>query len=204
MGEWLINLVMAKSLKHLKYEYSALLEQMNDNLREQIKVLDRTQYKLGDGAVYVLRQVGANYYKIGHTTNYEQRKLHFDIRLPFEVEEVYVYKTDNYRAVELKLHENFAAHRLNNSEFFELDDKVVEELPELIAQIDRIIEVSKAEANQDQASSIEGDDELFARVEALMEELEIPKSEVSTSLLQRKLRIGYARAARMKDRLMNE
>lgn len=193
---------MAKSLKQLRFEYSQLLESMNENLRLQIEALAKTS-GVGVGAVYIVNQVGTNNYKIGHTTNYEQRKYQFDVRLPFEIEEVFVFQTDNYRKVELKIHEMLAPHRLNNSEFFELTQKQVDNLIDIISDIDnKIIQEVKPTEDAKKEISSDPDEELRNQVLEYMEEMKIDIKDLSTSGIQRRFRVGYSRASRIKEQII--
>src|SRR5271154_5720061 len=121
------------SLKDLKEEYTYLLEEMNKNLRKQLAIVGAVRSAVaGEAVVYVLRQKDTNNYKIGFSTNYQQRLANFDVRLPFEVEEVFIYKTDNYRKLEAFLHDAFKEYRLNGSEFFALADGQVAMIEDIL------------------------------------------------------------------------
>ena len=193
---------MAKSIRQLRGEYTQLLEAMNDNLRKQIDVLVSTPSALGQGAVYVVRQVGTNNYKIGHTTNYDQRKYQFDVSLPFEIEEVFVYRTPNYRALELVIHDLLKPHRLNRSEFFELDKAQVDALVEVMSSEDaKLTDALNSRQNtpteEMQLDQEELDEALYEEAQSVV----IEEGRASTSFLQRRLKVGYSRAARIVDQL---
>ena len=195
---------MAKTLRQLQGEYSQLLEEQNSNLRQQIVFL--TQLKsVGDGAVYVVRQVGTNNYKIGHTTNYKQRKYQFDVRLPFEIKEVYVFKTKFYRSLEIRLHKILTPHRLNKSEFFDLTDKQADDLVDLIDSLENeLIEEDKMKIANLKDDNGEKDVSSDAALLLKAKDIVLASGSASTSMLQRNLCIGYSRAARLIDALEAE
>lgn len=198
---------MSKSLKQLRYEYSQLLEQLNANLREQLVVISNTPRVLGQGAVYIIQQVGTNNYKIGFTTNFEQRKYQFDVRLPFEVVEKFVYQTDYYRQIEVRLHEILAPHRLNRSEFFNLTEGQVDEVVDLIPSIETdLMQVDKG-ATEESDGSIKLDDpdgEIKDHIREYLLGEDVDIKDLSVSAIQRKYRVGYARASRIKEQMINE
>lgn len=197
---------MAKSLKQLRYEYTQILESENKNLREQLEAMNRLPSLRGQGAVYVVRQVGSNNYKIGHTTNYDQRKYQFDVRLPFEIEEIYVYQTEHYRLIEQRVHELLKPHRLNRSEFFELTEKQIDILTDEIIRIEtEIIESNKVpESFVDDENLNDPNDEMRDRIVESLPQLKLEGEGISTSFLQRKFGLGYSRAARIIDSLESD
>lgn len=186
------------SYKKLRREYTELLERLAVNLIKQLEHhnLSGDKNKDKQGVVYVINQVGTNNYKIGVSTNYSERLNLFNVKLPFEIAETAVYETDNFLEKEKELHEFFAEKRLNGSEFFELSEEDLEMIPEIIY----------AEKDED-SEDVEGDskqspDEILLE-QAKQAILDNP-DKASTSFLQRKLSIGYSRAARMIDLLEEE
>lgn len=175
--------------KNLKDEYTFLLEKLTINLISQLEWREN-QNKLKQnnrkGVVYVINQVGTNNYKIGISTNYQERFKHFSVKLPFDIQETAVYETDEFITLEKQLHEYFADKRLNNSEFFELNQEDLEQIP-------KIINGETDDSQSDDTDTVE---------EAKKAIIEYGKA--STSFLQRKLRIGYARASRVMDLLEEE
>ena len=127
---------MSKTLKQLKQEYSELLEDLNFNLREQLKVVAGERYSSGKGVVYFINQVGTENYKIGFSRNYDTRKAIFNVKLPFAIEETYVYETENYKELEVALHDYFADNRLNDSEFFHLSANIIASIPNLCRKLE--------------------------------------------------------------------
>ncbi len=87
------------------------------------------------GYVYVLRAIDGSY-KIGKSTNPKSRKRTFDVRLPFQVEYVHTILTDDMGKLEKALHHKFRAKRLNNSEFFKLDELEVKFIIDLGVRYD--------------------------------------------------------------------
>lgn len=214
---------MPKSLNALRLEYSQLLEAQNQNLREQNEILSRGKKIAGKGCVYIVKQVDTTNYKIGITTNYDQRKYQFDVRLPFAIEEVLCYETPFFKQIEKEIHELLAEHRLNGSEFFSLTsdqlDDVIETIPALHEKIKLETEERKVQAEklrEEKKLAAEQDDEVAETIEEETDEertdplLDLARAFVfelgkaSTSLLQRKFMIGYSRAARLMDALEEE
>lgn len=62
-----------------------------------------------DGYVYVLKQIGGDYYKIGRTSNPDNRLETFNVKLPFMVQYEIVIKTDDMYLLERQLHSRFNA-----------------------------------------------------------------------------------------------
>lgn len=166
-----------------------LLEQMNINLLQQIQHLTGQELssKERKGVVYVINQVGTTHYKIGISTNYDERLKLFTVKLPFDIKETAVYETDLYAEKERELHALFADKRLNGSEFFNLAEEDLALIPQIIYK----------NAAPDEAETEGTDDDL---VEQAKEIVRI-EGKASTSMLQRRLRVGYSRAARLMDYL---
>jgi len=196
-----------KNLNELKKEYTLLLEETIKNLKAQVEVLSEVENE-NWGVVYVLRQANSDNYKIGYSTNLEQRKNTFGVTLPFKLEEVFAYKTKNFREVETELHRIFETQKLNNSEFFKLTSEQVESFPELFRDIDYNLDnPQKLTVNTTQVDSVsepeeDRDAEMLEKTKELLKTENLSASEISVSFMQRKLSIGYARAARLKDRLL--
>lgn len=77
------------------------------------------------GFVYlVYSQYG---YKIGMSTNLDNRRKRFDVKLPFPVEMKYYVKSDNYKAIEKELHTLLDDYRLNG-EWFNLNITAVKKI----------------------------------------------------------------------------
>lgn len=72
-----------------------------------------------DGYVYVLKQIGGDYYKIGRTSNPDNRRETFNVKLPFRVEYEIVIKTDDMYLLERQLHSRFNAKWIDG-EWFQL------------------------------------------------------------------------------------
>jgi DNA segregation ATPase FtsK/SpoIIIE-like protein len=178
--------------KKLRQEYYVLLEQMNINLMQQVQHLTGQEQPIKErkGVVYVINQVGTTHYKIGISTNYDERLKLFTVKLPFDIEETAVYETEQYAEKERELHTLFADKRLNGSEFFDL---TLDDLA-LIPQI-----IYKNNVQEEVELETTGDDLLEQAKEIVRTE-----GKASTSMLQRRLRVGYSRAARIMDYLEDE
>ena len=77
------------------------------------------------GYVYLLKDVEVSgRYKIGMTTNPQQRMGNFGVKLPFQTELIHLFYTDDCRRDERQLHERFAQKR-RGGEWFALNDSDV-------------------------------------------------------------------------------
>lgn len=205
-----------KTLEQVKDEYISLLERINSNLRHQLRIVSNPEEEKVIGVVYVLRQVGTDNYKIGYSSNYKKRKYMFDVKLPFDIEEVIVHETDNFIFIEKELHKLFSESRLNNSEFFSLTDEQIESLPQVIRELDdntqynipenknELNDIQIEEDEEEEYEEVDKDADLVIEAKALMEKHSLTSNTLSSSFLQRKLSLGYARAARIKDKILGE
>lgn len=76
------------------------------------------------GYVYLI-QSSTGYYKIGRTSNPNDRMKTFNVKLPFEVEYTCVIETPDMFKLERELHQRFAKNRVNG-EWFALSSEDVE------------------------------------------------------------------------------
>lgn len=76
------------------------------------------------GFVYLV-QSSTGYYKIGRTSDPNNRMKTFSVKLPFEVSYACVIETVDMKTLEQSLHEQFAGKRVNG-EWFALDAADVE------------------------------------------------------------------------------
>lgn len=81
--------------------------------------LARSRKRNRSGYVYILKQIGGTYYKIGRTNNPDNRLATFSVKLPFEVQYEHLIKTDDMYALEAELHARYAHCRVGG-EFFAL------------------------------------------------------------------------------------
>lgn len=192
------------SYAELRSEYAELLVAINQNLlsqnrllAERVKVLeaserDRIEKQKPAPVVYVLRQVGTNNYKIGYSTNYKNRRKMFEVKLPFDIEEWATFETENYVQKERELHQLFASKRLNGSEFFNLEQSDLDKIEAVMKK------VSTPELESEDNSV--NDDVYLEDAKRYI----LAEGKASTSFLQRKLKVGYSRAARLMDVLEEE
>jgi hypothetical protein len=80
------------------------------------------------GYVYILKQINGEHYKIGRTSNPDNRLATFNVKLPFPVEYEHLIQTDDMYALESELHQRYASKRVNGSEFFKLTPQDIQEL----------------------------------------------------------------------------
>lgn len=81
------------------------------------------------GFVYLV-QSPTGYYKIGRTSDPNNRMKTFSVKLPFEVSYVCVIETVDMKALEASLHEQFAGKRASG-EWFALDAEDVEYIKDM-------------------------------------------------------------------------
>ncbi len=70
--------------------------------------------------VYVIDAVGTGYYKIGYSENIQNRIGGLQSGIPFDLDIVALYFTDQYKYLEKILHERFEEKRRKGSEWFRL------------------------------------------------------------------------------------
>jgi hypothetical protein len=87
------------------------------------KVLSRKGY------VYLVK-AETGHYKIGHTTDPDNRMKTFNVKLPFHVEYEHLIKCDDRLDAERRLHQKFADKRVNG-EWFALTDKDVAQIKKI-------------------------------------------------------------------------
>lgn len=99
--------------------------------REAAKEARKQQPKSRTGYVYVIRSLTAlTYYKIGRSATPEKRMKTFDVKIPFEIEPVYLIQTDDMVSLESELHMRFANKR-TDGEWFILDKSDLEYIASL-------------------------------------------------------------------------
>ncbi|WP_197246395.1 GIY-YIG nuclease family protein [Cytobacillus firmus] len=89
------------------------------------------------GCVYLIREMEQGRIKIGKSKSIENRLKHFGIALPFRIEEVYFIATRNYDELEQVLHKKYA-HKRVNGEWFDLNDKDIQEIKRIKSDSDWI------------------------------------------------------------------
>lgn len=182
-----------RSFNKILEEYVILLESENSNLRDQVLYWKSKKVKT-TGVLYVLQQEGTTHYKIGISQSYQNRLKTFGVQLPFNMIEIATYETTMIRECEQAVHKEFASYRLNGSEFFNLTEDKLSLIPKIIERVEQgDIKEEVVKTLQDNQ-----DDQLLDKARKLMES----GHEITSSFLQRKLRIGYSRAARIKDALL--
>ena len=104
----------------LRAEYLEALSDMN-RFCSRAKATPKKR-KTRRGIVYVLN--AGPYYKIGRTTNLDNRIAQLSTLPPFDLEIIHTIETDNAPQLEAELH-NALADKHKNGEWFELDEEDV-------------------------------------------------------------------------------
>ena len=79
--------------------------------------------------VYLIGSYKHKWFKIGRSSNASVRLSDLGILLPFKVHVVAVWKTEAYKALEKKLHEQYADYRING-EWFRFGKGMVKQITE--------------------------------------------------------------------------
>lgn len=110
----------------LMQEFSA-----KNKLLDKLNRTPKPKKKSTDGYVYLIESPTGSY-KIGMTTNPDQRKNHFSVTMPFEVEYVCLIPAKDAYGLEHKLHKKYASKRITpNGEWFNLSLADVEYIKRL-------------------------------------------------------------------------
>ncbi len=112
-------------------KFFVLSDEVKDKLIEVDKVFAPPQIKSHqrtkrEGFVYILKSE-TGHYKIGKTTNPDNRIKTFSVKLPFRVEYELLIPSEDHNALEIELHTRFAYCRLDG-EWFALTDGDVNDL----------------------------------------------------------------------------
>lgn len=111
--------------KHIEDAVSLGLKEAVTETAETInqrKHLRPTPIEDRAGWVYVLKQIGGENYKIGHTKNLDDRMYLFRVKLPFKVEFEITIQTADRRKLETELHNHFKDKRVDG-EWFTLSNE---------------------------------------------------------------------------------
>lgn len=106
-----------------------------ENYLTQKKAL-RPSSRDTSGYVYLIREMNEGHFKIGLTSNPEDRLNHFSVKLPFKVEHTCLIETGDMYTLEAQLHDRFADKRVDG-EWFALE-------PEDVAYIKALAEGGEA------------------------------------------------------------
>jgi len=88
----------------------------------QVLHKQKTKRKPRKGYIYLIQAITpVNHYKIGLSKEPVTRIESMGVKLPFPVETIHIFPTDDMTTTEKTLHENFADRRVNG-EWFELDE----------------------------------------------------------------------------------
>ena len=78
-----------------------------------------------NGYVYLIKNI-ESCFKIGTSKTPNKRIKHLEVKLPFTIKTVHIFKCDDSISAEQKLHEHFKKHgRWINGEWFRLSEKDV-------------------------------------------------------------------------------
>ncbi len=99
-------------------------------LRKEALIKQTPRTKAGRAGFVYLVQSPTGFYKIGRTSDPNNRMKTFSVKLPFEVSYVCVIETVDMKALEASLHEQFAGKRASG-EWFALDAEDVEYIKDM-------------------------------------------------------------------------
>jgi ribosomal protein S25/predicted GIY-YIG superfamily endonuclease len=156
--------------------------------------------------IYLI-SAGNNNFKIGIAIDPYKRLRVLNSGNPVKLKlllSVYLCTQDNAIEIEKNVHKELGNHRRKNGEWFTLSAFDLRALTNYLMG-SMVIDYEKMESNksvekQDKTNENINDNELFDKAKNLIN----IEGRASSSLLQRKLSIGYARAARIIDMLEKE
>lgn len=118
-GEIDVCLEVFKNESKWFYKFNGETNKITDkinffNLFDFLSIKDNLKF------VYVINEVGTNFYKIGFTKNVDDRFNFFKIKLPFKYSTTAIFLTENHKVLEKKIHSFFSEKRMDG-EWFYLD-----------------------------------------------------------------------------------
>lgn len=191
----------------------AEIEQQLNEIYKSIKNIDYREANARAGYVYIISNIGSfgeNVYKIGMTRRLEPMDRVDelgDASVPFNFDVHAMIFSDDAPALENALHKAFENRKLNmintRREFFNV---TLEEIESVVkANYDKTVEFTKlapAEQYRESVKIKEKNKPITDEPDPMLEEAIkciFETGQVSTSLLQRRLRLSYARAGRLID-----
>lgn len=105
-------------------ELADLLDETSKEASQRLLLQDIAPAEGRSGYVYLLRQIGGVYYKIGRTRNPNDRIKTFAVKLPFPVEYDALIRTANMNELERQLHAKFQMKRADGEWFALAPDDV--------------------------------------------------------------------------------
>jgi hypothetical protein len=115
--EEIIHMLEAGLKNTSPLEIELINDQQADSVEQSIKTC-HPKKKDKPGYVYLI-QSESGWYKIGKTSNPENRIRTFSVKLPFRVEYICLIKSNNMDELEMELHDYFKDQRIDG-EWFEL------------------------------------------------------------------------------------
>ena len=122
--------------------------------------------------------------------NAPSTELSDDLKFTFAGEKVSKVKT--------KISEDEWKEILDNYHIYKNEEEKLKAFQKITQVFEGYVEVERKKAKED----TEAERRLFLKAKELFQD--IPKEQLKTSLIQRKLQIGYGRASRIKDYLLGE
>ena len=120
----------------------------------------------------------------------QSTELSDDLKFTFSGEKVSKVKT--------KISEDEWKEILDNYNNYKNEEEKLKAFQKIVQVFEGYVEVEREKVQEDP----EGQAKLFLKAKELFKD--IPKEQLKTSLIQRKLQIGYGRASRIKDYLLGE
>ena len=111
-------------LTHSDEDITHMSLESDEQLSNYHSIPPKQKRIIHSGFVYLLKERNGNHYKIGKTTNPEDRIKLFSVKLPFKVDLLLTIPCDDYVKAETIMHDAFASDKIDG-EWFVLSDNSV-------------------------------------------------------------------------------
>jgi hypothetical protein len=126
--------VLCNELLKTVREKEELIKQANQEIEKiqqrQQGISSKVDKPESHGFIYLIKSE-TGHYKIGYSRKLFDRIKTFEVKLPFKVELIHQFPTDDVKQAESELHRYFAASRVNG-EWFDLTIEQVQEITRLV------------------------------------------------------------------------